>query len=429
MKSNSPSLPANTSLPVKVIGVGGAGGNIVQRMHQEKFQPAGLSIFHTNQRMLSAWSVKDKHLLGDSRLHGVGAGGDPELAKAAAQEDLDLLEKECEGAGLVFVVTGLGGGTGTGVAPLLARSARECGALALALVSFPFDFEGARRQAQAMAGLQQLKTAADGVICLPHQKLCKLLDEKTTLFETFRVADGLVIQGIRGISHMLSRQGLINVDFSDLCAVLRGRHSESFFATAQAEGEGRVRQVLDQLFTSPLLDEGNALSEADSLLVSVMAGPDLSLSEVNRLMEQINRHCENAHLMMGAAVADAFAGKLEITLIASQRQPEAESAPAEESAARESSPPSLGFEEVPRAKLKSPRKRFVAPPPATTPENTQRLLANGSVKVKRPVSRWRQGQLPLEIISKGRFDKSEPTIHQGEDLDVPTYIRRGIVLN
>ena len=167
--------------------------------------------------------------------------------------------RSAPGADLVFILAGLGGGTGTGAAPVLARVARQSGALVLAMATLPFDFEGGRRQRQADAGLRELKAAADAVICLPNQKLLKLLDEKTSVLETFAIGHTLMADGLRGIWRLLTQTGLINVDFADLCSVTRGRHAASSFGTAEAGGEKRSEQVIEKLLAHPLLDGGQAL--------------------------------------------------------------------------------------------------------------------------------------------------------------------------
>jgi cell division protein FtsZ len=220
---------------------------------------------------------------------------------------------------------------------------------------------------------------------------------------------------------MLMRPGLINVDFADLCSVTRGRHSENSLATAEACDENRAREVVEKLFKHPLLDGGQALTEAASVLVSIVGGPDLTMAEVNRVMEQINRQCESAHIIMGAAIEESCAGKIAVTVVASKRPPierehELTADAPELERQLDTSAPSRGG------------SRFVAPAPPATAETTEKILQNGA-RGKRKVTRLKQGQLPLEIISKGRFEKSEPTIHQGQDLDVPTYLRRGVPLN
>src|SRR5206468_4153669 len=229
---------------------------------------------------------------------------------------------------------GLGGGTGTGASPVLARVAKEAGALVLAIATLPFECEGARRQSQARAGLEQLKATADAVLCLPNQRVLKLIDEHTSLIETFKITNDLLAQGLRGIWRLIRRVGIINVDFADLCAVVRGQHAESAFACAEARGEHRAREVVEKLLASPLLESGAVLNEAESVLVSIVAGGDLTVAEVNRVMSQINRTCENAHIIMGAAVEADFGDRLSVTVIATrQSQVEADTDAATVSAA------------------------------------------------------------------------------------------------
>jgi cell division protein FtsZ len=238
------------------------------------------------------------------------------------------------------------------------------------------------------------------VICLPSQKIFRLIDENTSLVETFRVTGGLLLEGVRGVWQLIERPGLIQVHFADLCALIRDRHAENAFAFVEAMGAGRAREVVDKILAHPLLDEGRALAESDAVLVSLTAGKDLTMSEINRVMDQVKRQCVHAQIIMGAAVDGAMKEKLCVTIIAAKQAV----APAKTVSRME-----------PRATTPSPaaHREPVIP------------RSRGPRKHTKPV----QTQLPLTIVSKGRFDKSEPTIHQGEDLDVPTYLRRGIALN
>jgi cell division protein FtsZ len=363
-------------------------------------------------------------VLGASRTRGLGAGGDPELGRAAAEEDLEKIRSFCAGADIIFLLAGLGGGTGTGAAPVFARVARENGALVLALVTLPFDFEGDRRQFQAQTGLQHLKTHADAVICLPNQKLFKMLDENTSVVEGFRISNSLLAEGLRGIWRMLMQTGLINVDFADLCSVTRGRHAASFFATAEAAGEKRAEQVSEKLMAHPLLDGGQVLNESDSLLVSIVGGPDMTMNEIHKLMEPLHRQCENAHIIFGAAIDESFAGRLSVTLIASRRRLDEELAPFK--VVPPEKPESLQLLDT--AVQERSASRFGAPPPALSEEKREQIMRVQGGRSRKKLSRL-QKELPLEIIFKGRFEKSDPTIRNGEDLDVPTYIRRGVPLN
>jgi cell division protein FtsZ len=223
---------------------------------------------------------------------------------------------------------------------------------------------------------------------------------------------------------MLTQTGLINVDFADLCSVTRGRHAASFFATAEASGEKRVEQVIEKLLAHPLLDGGQVLNESDALLVSIVGGPDVMMSEIHKLMEPLHRHCENAHIIFGAAIDEAFAGRLSVTLIASCRRHE------------EVAPPLAAAPPVPMestqfldtADKERPASRFTVPPPALSEERRAHIMRVQGGRSRKKLSRL-QKELPLEIVFRGRFEKSEPTIRHGEDLDVPTYIRRGVPLN
>src|SRR5437763_8034376 len=314
-------------LTLKVFGVGGAGCNAVEQIAQREFVGVEFVAVNTDVQALLDLSVGRVVPLGATLTRGLGAGGDPEVGRAAAEEDAEQLCQLCADAKVVVIVTGLGGGTGTGASPVLARLAKEAGALVLAIATLPFECEGARRQSQARAGLEELKATADAVLCLPNQRVLKLIEDNTSLVETFKITNDLLAQGLRGIWRLLTRAGIINVDFADLCAVVRGQHAESAFGCAEARGEHRAREVVEKLLASPLLETGAVLNEAESVLVSIVAGSDLTMAEVNRVMSQINRACENAHIIMGAAIEAELGDRLSVTVIVA-RQPEAGAADA-----------------------------------------------------------------------------------------------------
>jgi hypothetical protein len=283
-----------------------------------------------------------------------------------------------------------------------------------------------------------IKAAADSVICVPNQKVSRLINENTSVLETFQLINEVLAQGVRGIWRLLSQPGLIRIDFADLCAVTRGRHAESALATAEAQGEHRGRVLLERLFAHPLLDGGTVLAEAETVLVSLVGGPDLTLAEVRRVMEQINRQCHDAQLVVGAAVDQGMVERLAITVIAGRQPPElvpsvSMTAASDTAATGEALTVTANnpqFETGFFRKPETPRlpTRFVPPPPELTPEKREEVL-NRRGRSAKAKARLQQGTLPLEIVSKGRFDKSEPTIYHGEDLDVPTYVRRGMALN
>jgi cell division protein FtsZ len=420
-------------LTIRVLGIGGAGCNAVGHLAGVGLEGVSFVALNTDAAALSRSPVAQRFNLGTKSTRGLGAGGDPVRGRMAAEEDAAELKRICEQADVVFLVAGLGGGTGTGAGPVVARIAKECGALVMGIVILPFECEGGRRQRQAQMGLQELKKVSDGVICLSNQRVFKLIDEKTSLLEAFQITNEFIAQGVRGIWQLLSRPGLINVDFADLCSVTEGRHSESTLITAEARGENRGREVVERLMAHPLVEGGQELADAGAVLVCIAGGGDLTMAEVNRIMEQVSRQCEQAHIIMGAAIDPAMGDRLAVTLLASRGGILPEPVTGAGAGAATSLLPTgdfltehlMGLESGPR-----PAPRFLPPPPTLTMEQTERLLnQQNAARPRRSGPKLRQGQLPLEIITRGRFEKSEPTIHKGQDLDVPTYIRRGVALN
>src|SRR5580765_6615585 len=240
-QSSKPAATLKKTPSIRVLGVGGAGCNAVSHLASSSLPGPSFAVMNTDAAALDESPIEARLVLGARCTRGLGAGGDPERGQAAAEEALAEIRALCDGADLVFVAAGLGGGTGTGAGPVVARVARETGALVIGVVILPFDCEGIRRQRQALLGLHALKDVADGVICLPNQKVFKLIDEKTSLVQAFQITNELVAQGVRGLWRLLSRPGLINVDFADLCAVTRGKHAESSLVVAEANGENRSR--------------------------------------------------------------------------------------------------------------------------------------------------------------------------------------------
>ena len=418
------------TVSVKIFGVGTAGMNILEQIARAALPGAVLAAINTDAQSLAASSAAEKISLEGKPSRGGGAGGDPKRSRALAEERLPELKQFCEGVDVVFIVTGLGGGAGTGISPVLAQAARESGALVIAFVALPFDCEGNQRFRQAQSGLDQLKAVADGVICLPNQKIFKVRDENTSVVDAFRTLNELLTEGVSGIWRLMAHKGLLEIHFADLCALLRDRHGESSFATAEATGATRSREVIDKLFAHPMLDGGKTLTDSDAVLVSLTGGPDLAMSEVQRVMEHINGKCDRARVCMGAVIDESFRERLAITLIVVRR---GESMSNGEASGEQNQAASRTLDDLSSRLLKQedsarPQSRFVPPAPVLPPEKVEQLAAR-QTRSRRSSAKMRQGQLPLEIVSKGRFDKSEPTIHKGEDLDVPTYIRRGVSLN
>ncbi len=410
MTEDQPSLiPGQPAQPVfRMFGVGNAGITLVDSLDALEFSGAEFAVINTDATGLATSAAPVKIQLESKLLRGLGSGGDPERSRALAEEQFSTLKSACAGADIVFILAGLGGGAGSGIAPVLARAAREAGALVLAFVTLPFECEGNRREQQAQQSLELLKPAADGVICLPGTKTAKLIDENNSIVDTFRVTGGFLIEGLRGIWQLLTRPGLIQVHFADLCNLLRDRHVENAFAYVEASGAGRSREVMERLLNHPLLDEGRALAESDAVLVSLTAGKGLTMAEINRVMDQMKRQCGHAQITMGAAEDPALKDKLCVTVIVAKQN---------------SAPTALSL------RLES---RTTTNNTGTTGTGTSAVrepAASRPVRQRKPNSKMVQSQLPLSVVSKGRFDKSEPTLHRGEDLDVPTFLRRGLPLN
>lgn len=420
--------PACQKIAIKIFGIGNAGISMMQRLIDSGLGGTEFIAVNTDPASLLGSSASHKVHLETKLMRGLGTGGDPERGQAAAEEAAAKLSELCQGAGMVFIIAGLGGGAGTGVCSFLARLAREGGAVVLGFVTTPFDCEGKRRQSVAQEGLETLREAADAVICLPNQKVFKLIDENTSVVSTFKLIGDLLADGVKGVWRLLAHPGLLDVHFGDFCALVRDRHMESSFATTEAIGATRSREAIDKLLAHPMLDGGQLLAEADAVLVSLIGGPDLTMAEVNRVMAEIQGRCDGAHVMMGAAIDEKFCERLAMTVIVARKG----EAPDEMAERIRMKPEELETQLLSRTVTAKPKSRLIPPAPELSPDKVEQLLSRqrpSGARGRKAAAKMRQGQLPLEIISKGRFDKSEPTIHMGEDLDVPTYIRRGISLN
>ncbi|MFM8357903.1 MAG: cell division protein FtsZ, partial [Verrucomicrobiota bacterium] len=372
--------------------------------------------------------------LGANLTRGLGAGGDPALGRQAAEREVEALRPLVAGARVVFLLVGLGGGTASGAAPVLARLAREAGALVLGIATMPFDFEGRFRAAHAQEGLHALKAAADAVICLPNQRVLRLLDEKTPVAEVFATANRLLVEGLRGVHRLLTRPGFIQLDFASLERLLRGRHAESAFASVETRGENRAREAVDRILASPFLERGEVLADSEAVLVMVAGGPDLGFHEVEWVVEQLRRQGEQAHWVAGTGVDESLAGRLLVTVVATRGgsalppvEPARAMVPAAPGAPSAAAP---GAEFLPNLPESSPRgpARLVPPAPPLAALQGSGMVPKGRAGLLRR-QREIQQTFNFNLVSKGRFEKTEATILNGEDLDLPTFIRRGVALN
>jgi cell division protein FtsZ len=428
---------STASLRVKLIAVGDGARSVVEALPNRENSGLLFAAVNTDANALRKARFPEKLCLATERTRGLGIGGDPELARLAAEEEFNKLQKLCDGSDLVIIVAGLGGGTGSGASPVIARAAKEAGAKVLAVGTLPFGCEGTRRRNQAHAGLQRLKTCADGVVCLSNERLLRLAPAEASIPEVYRLANDLAGNMIYCLSQILTHPGPIKLSFADLCAVLRGRFVESSFVTVEAAGENVAKQALEMLLASPVLEAGQLLARADGILVSVLGGSDLTMAQVDWLMTEIQGRSEHAQMVLGTALQDGVQKRLTVSMFVCRREllePAAGESPEEgleqEEVGASRLLPEKGRSSHPSTPIRS-TSRFIPPAPALTAERRQQILAKKGLPLRpgKQTRLARQGQLPLEIVSRGRFEKSEPTIHDGEDLDIPTYIRRGVPLN
>lgn len=421
--------------PYRVIAVGGAGGQALELLLDDRPADLGLAVLNTDVAALDRSRCPVRIQLGGSLTRGLGAGGDPALGRQVAEREAEALRPLVAGARVVFLLVGLGGGTGSGAAPVIARLAREAGALVLGIATVPFDFEGRLRTVHAHEGLQALKAAADAVICLPNQRVLRLLDEKTPVTEVFATANHLLVEGVRGLHRLLTRPGLIQLDFASLERLLRGRHAESAFASVETRGENRAREAVDRILASPFLERGDVLADSEGVLIMVAGGPDLVFSEVEWVVEQLRRQGEQAHLVAGTAIDESLAGRLLVTVVATRggsALPPVEagrtSTPAAAPAPAGTAEPGSEFlSNIPDTSSRA-SARLVPPAPSLAALQNSGMVPKGRsglLRRKREV----QQTFNFDLVSKGRFEKTEATILNGEDLDLPTFIRRGVALN
>ena len=305
---------AINSAKIKVIGVGGGGGNAVNRMIESHLEGIEFVVANTDLQALKLSRAPVKIQLGVKLTNGLGAGANPEVGRKAALEDADKIIEALEGADMVFVTTGLGGGTGTGAAPIIASLASEMGALTVAVVTKPFAFEGKRRQNQAERGLQELIDSVDTTIVIPNEKLLAVAKD-AGFFESFRVADDILRQAVQGISDIITIPGIINRDFADVKTIMAGM-GYAVMGTATARGENRATAAAQAAIASPLLEAG-AIDGARGILINITGSSSLRLAEVNEASTIIQSAAhEDANIIFGAVMDEKMKDEVKITVIA-----------------------------------------------------------------------------------------------------------------
>jgi len=506
-RSNTPGL--HPELVIKIIGLGGAGANALDRIQLDGFDGAELIAMNTDSQSLAGSVAPVKVQLGRQTTRGLGTGGDPELGYAAAEEACDEVRSAIDGASLVFVCVGLGGGSGSGAAPLVANYARQQGALVVAFVTLPFTFEGRRRLAQAEEALASLRQQADVVICFENDKMGDAVSPRAGIQEAFAAADHTISQSVRAVAAILQRRGLIHAGLDEITTILRAQNARCLFGVGEADGDNRAHAALERALRNPLMDRGRLLSDVSQLLVHVAGGPTMTLNEVTLLMEELNRHIsDTTRLLFSTAVDPRLGNKMSVTILSSLAAGAAEAAPApvarvvpapapipvpapvsapvsvaappvieppliqaEEPAPApmvrrvrtapapiRPAPAPIPVEPEPEPEIIAPAAALVrpapiitapvpvpvpvapapAPAPAPTVAPVPEPADEGKVAAKGPKTaaaatgkprtarEEKQEQMQFEPVNRGRFEKSEPTIVDGQDLDIPAFMRMNV---
>lgn len=305
---------------IKVVGVGGGGGNAITRMMMAGLNGVEFIAANTDLQALESNTAPVKLQLGANLTRGLGAGANPEIGRQAALEDTDRIVEVLEGADMVFVTGGLGGGTATGSAPVIARLANELGALTVAVMTKPFTFEGRRRMMQADLGLKELQESVDTLIAVPNDRLLSTVPADTPLIDAFKHADQVLHQGVQGIADLILVPGLINLDFADVRTVMSGM-GMAIMGTAMRDGDGRASEAAHAAIHSPLLED-TTIEGARGVLINISGGPSMSLHEVNEAAAIVQGAAdEDANILFGAVIDEALEGKVKITVIATGFEP------------------------------------------------------------------------------------------------------------
>jgi cell division protein FtsZ len=475
---------ADEDIPIKVVGVGGAGSNVLDRIVLDGLDKADLIAINTDVQSLASSVASTKVQLGRTVTRGLGAGGDPEVGYNAAFESADEIRHALTDARMIFICTGLGGGTGSGAAPAVAQVARENGSLVLAFATLPFAFEGKRRLAQAREALAKLRENCDAVICFENDRMGDMVAPKAGIHQAFAVADVTISQSVRSIVSLIQRPGLIRIGFDDLLSALRSPSGRCVFGFGESDSDNRAHDALTQALKNPLMDRGRMLADASHVLVQVSGGPGMTLTEVEILMQELGKHIhDDTQIIFGTAVDSRMGNRLSVTLISSLAgeeevaPPPAKPAKAAKVAKAAAPPPPIPEPVAPPEPPIWEQREEIVPEimaqkeePANEPETfTPELIQNEEVAASEPVEVESLASLPeeseieepppqprvilprkkptmfqepkpvvekkplakqevmqFEPVTRGRFEKSEPTIVEGQDLDVPTFLRKNV---
>ena len=395
------------NVAIKLVGIGGAGTNAVDRLKMENLERLQLCVINTDNQALASSPVQDKVLIGMGTTRGLGAGGDPDLGRQAAEDDREKIVNVVKGCDLVFIIAGMGGGTGGGASPIVAEIAAAEGALVIAFVTLPFSFEGGRRLKQAEEGLAALRKACDAVIPLPNDILLQEAADNETVLDSFARADEWIGRGVKSIWSMLSKTGLINVDFATLRQAFQNRGAKTLFGLSEGEGENATAEAIASLKLCPLLHTPEFSRKADRLLVNIAGGTDLTLPKVNEIMTAIaEQFGRDSHIIMGAVIDEGMQGRVEISVLGTS---------------------DMGSRGVLPRRPAPVKPRAVAVRAEDAPQGAEAAAASSQEPAAPAGPKPTQEEFGFgEVESRGQFERTDRNLFDGQDLDVPTYLRKGV---
>jgi cell division protein FtsZ len=396
-------VPAPPSSRLLIAGLGGGGSNMVAHMDTAGWADVERVLVHTDAQALSAYTHLRTVQIGVEVTRGLSAGGDAEKGRRAAEADTDTLSGLFHGVDMAFLVTGLGGGTGTGALPVLVDIARSRGVPAICYATLPFTFEGSLRTRQAMSGLLRLKKTADVILVQPNPSLFSAAEKESALGQAFAQADRSVGKSLYALWRLLFQRGLINLDFADLRQLAVQYGDTCTMAVAEQQGPDRLEQVTRNILEHPVLEDRQRLKQSPAMVVGVSGGNDMTLTEVEHIMQAITQQADpNADIRMGTAIDSTRREWLMVTILLTE--------------GREKRAPTQAV------------KPETAPAASAQPPGPAATAASDSNRAARKKKKAEQTRLDLDSTGKGRFKDVEPTLYEGEDLDVPTFKRRGIRL-
>ena len=396
------------SLTIKIIGIGGAGTNAVDRIKLEDLEQVHLTAIDTDSQVLSASPVEETFLLGRTVTNGKSTGGSVNKGQLAAEADSKALKEIIRGVDLVFLVAGLGGGTGSGAAPVLAEMAKDQGSLVISFNALPFKREGASRSEKAEKALALMQKHCHAVISLPNDVIFEQVDESATLMEAFATADKWIKLGVHSIWSMLFNTGLINVDFSALQSALAEPGGKTIFGTGYGKGENALEVAIKDLESCPLLHlpDTGYIKDTDQMILNLTGGPDMTMATINKAMQVIHEKfgCKNS-IIMGASIDGSFYKQLRITIMGTVR----------------GTPMVKGYAPVRAASI--PPNEPVAPPLKPADSFKPEPITKPARSSQEEFAFSRQEQ------NRGFFERTQQNLYEGVDLDIPTYLRRGIKIS